>query len=80
MNTPANPDNWNRIQVDQSRTGKDPEVVPGILAVTQRLVLHKDEYLCAGCFRYIEGDDSGFFIRHAEGCSQIADIASVNRR
>lgn len=80
MTMPADPSNWNRIPVDQSRTGKDPEVVPGILAVTQRLLLHKDEYLCAGCLAPIMGDDHGFYMRHADGCAQVADIASVNRR
>lgn len=78
MNTPANPANWNRIQVDPAATGQPRQIVPGIPAIAQPVILFKDEWLCAGCHAPITSDGStGWRIHHNEGCSAVADLFEI---
>ena len=68
---------WDSIQADPARAGRPRQVVPGIIGVSQRLVLFDSEWQCAGCHQVIEGDERGFFIRHLDGCDQVATITEI---
>lgn len=71
---------WNRIEADRAQAGRPREVVPGIIAVSQRLILFDSEWQCAGCHQVIEGDERGFFIRHLDGCEQVAAITEIQEQ
>lgn len=83
MSTPADPSTWNRLgalEPEATTRGAERQIVPGIPAVSQPIVLGRDEYLCGGCSAPITEAGGQLRIVHEHGCSAVASIVQQVQR